>query len=183
MLRFKEEYLKGLYTIYPTLFKDDRGYFFEAYSQEKYSAICNNLHFVQDNLSKSAKGILRGLHFQTPPNAQGKLVQVIQGAVLDVAVDIRKSSETYGCVFQQILSAENALQMYIPEGFAHGFYTLEDNTIFSYKCTAAYHKAAEGCLLWNDPTLAINWGLDTNPVLSEKDKLGAAFDLFETPFQ
>ena len=183
MLRFKEEYLKGLYTIYPSVYKDDRGYFFEAFSQEKYSAIGNKLPFVQDNISKSTKGILRGLHFQAPPTAQGKLVQVLQGAVLDVAVDIRKSSKTYGSVFQQILSAENALQMYIPEGFAHGFYTLEDNTIFSYKCTAAYHKAAEGCLQWNDPTLAINWGLDTNPILSDKDKLGAAFDSFETPFQ
>lgn len=183
MLRFEEEYLTGLYTIYPTVFKDDRGYFFESYSAEKYAAICNNLSFVQDNLSKSAKGILRGLHFQAPPHAQGKLVQVLQGAVLDVAVDIRKSSDTYGCVFQQILSAENALQMYIPAGFAHGFYTLEDDTIFSYKCTAAYQKAAERCLRWDDPTLAINWGQDVNPILSKKDALGEAFKAFETPFQ
>lgn len=183
MLRIQEEKLAGLYSIYPTVFKDDRGYFFESYKAENYAEICGGLGFVQDNVSKSSKGILRGLHFQAEPFAQGKLVQVLQGAVLDVAVDIRQTSPTYGQYFKQILSAENAIQLYIPPGFAHGFYTLEDDTIFSYKCTAAYNKAAEGCLLWNDPTLQIDWKLTAQPFLSPKDEQGELFSNFTSPFQ
>lgn len=183
MFRFQEEALSGLYSIYPTVFKDERGYFFEAFQTEKYKAIIGELNFVQDNISRSSKGILRGLHFQKPPYAQGKLVQVLQGAVLDVAVDLRRSSPTFGQSFKKVLSAENAIQLYIPPGFAHGFYTLEDQTLFSYKCTAPYHAAAEGCILWNDPTLNIDWELIQTPILSEKDQLGSLFTSFETPFQ
>lgn len=183
MLRIQEEKLADLFSIYPTVFKDDRGYFFESYKADNYAEICKGLSFVQDNVSKSSKGILRGLHFQAGPFAQGKLVQVLQGAVLDVAVDIRQTSPTYGQYFKQILSAENAIQLYIPPGFAHGFHTLEDDTIFSYKCTAAYNKAAEGCLLWNDPTLQIDWELNAQPILSPKDEQGELFSNFASPFQ
>lgn len=182
MFRFQEEALSGLYSIYPSVFKDERGYFFEAFQSEKYNVITGGQEFVQDNISKSSKGILRGLHFQKPPFAQGKIVQVLQGSVLDVAVDLRRNSATYGQSFKKLLSAENAVQLYIPPGFAHGFYTLEDNTLFSYKCTAPYNAATEGCILWNDPTLKIDWELFELPILSEKDKLGASFSDFETPF-
>jgi len=182
MFRFQEEALSGLYSIYPSVFKDERGYFFEAFQSEKYNVITGGQEFVQDNISKSSKGILRGLHFQKPPFAQGKLVQVLQGSVLDIAVDLRRNSATYGQSFKKILSADNAVQLYIPPGFAHGFYTLEDHTLFSYKCTAPYHAASEGCILWNDPALKIDWELFEKPILSEKDKLGASFSDFETPF-
>lgn len=182
MLRFKEEKLSGLYSIYPTKHTDDRGYFFEAFREENYAAICSGLNFVQDNVSKSSKGTLRGLHFQVPPFAQAKLVQVLHGSVLDVVVDLRKSSPTYGHSYQQILSAENGIQLFIPSGFAHGFYTLEDQTIFSYKCTAIFEKTAERCLLWNDSHLNIDWQLDTAPLLSEKDRNGMPFNDFQTPF-
>lgn len=182
MFRFQEEALSGLYSIHPHVFKDERGYFFEAFQAEKYHPITGGLHFVQDNISKSSKGVLRGLHFQHPPHAQGKLVQVLQGAVLDVALDLRKNSQTYGQSFQMVLSADNAIQLYIPAGFAHGFLTLEDHTLFSYKCTAPYHAAAEGCIQWNDASLGIDWQLTEAPVLSAKDLLGLPFDQFESPF-
>jgi dTDP-4-dehydrorhamnose 3,5-epimerase len=183
MLRIQAEKLSGLYSIYPKVFGDERGYFFETYKTENYAQICENLTFVQDNISMSAKGTLRGLHFQAPPFAQGKLIQVLQGAVLDVAVDIRRSSPTYGQHFKMVLSAENATQLYIPPGFAHGFLALEDHTLFSYKCTAAYHHASEGCLHYNDPGLQIDWELSDSPLLSPKDALGEAFSTFQTPFE
>src|SRR5690554_2080678 len=129
----------------------------------------------------SQKGVLRGLHFQNPPFQQGKLVRVVKGSVLDVAVDLRKNSPTYGQHFKVILSEENKLQMYIPEGFAHGFLTLEDQTIFSYKCTNVYHPESEGGLRWNDPDLNIDWGID-QPLLSEKDKVHKNFINFMTLF-
>lgn len=183
MLRIQAEKLSGLYSIYPKVFGDERGYFFETYQTEKYAQICEDLTFVQDNISMSAKGTLRGLHFQAPPFAQGKLIQVLQGAVLDVVVDIRRSSPTYGQHFKMVLSAENAMQLYIPPGFAHGFLALEDHTLFSYKCTAAYHQSSEGCLHYNDPDLHIDWELTESPLLSPKDALGEAFSTFQTPFE
>src|SRR5690606_2152797 len=133
------------------------------------------------NQSLSQKGVLRGLHFQNNPHAQGKLVRVITGAVFDVAVDIRKNSPTYGQWFGVELTEKNKHMMYIPEGFAHGFVTLEDNTIFSYKCTNVYNKAAEDCILWNDTDLAIDWKLE-NPMLSEKDLQGKRFKDFVSLF-
>lgn len=139
------------------------------------------MDFVQDNESKSQKSVLRGLHFQVPPHAQGKLVRVIKGAVNDVAVDLRKHSPFYGKWVSQLLSEENKLMLWIPPGFAHGFVVLEDETIFSYKCTAYYHKASERGLRWNDPQLNINWGIQ-DPLLSEKDKNAPLFIDFNSPF-
>ena len=173
--------LSGLYIIKPKVFEDERGHFFESWSKKVFQE--HNIHddFVQDNQSLSSEGVLRGLHFQAPPHAQGKLVRVIKGAVLDVAVDIRKGSPTYGQHFKIELSETNKLQFFIAPGFAHGFLTLQNQTIFAYKCTGYYHKASEGTLLWNDPQLAIDWGADL-PVISDKDKAGVLLKDFDSPF-
>lgn len=167
--------------IKPAVFKDDRGYFFESYNQDKFSAQGLDLHFVQDNESKSQKGVLRGLHFQNPPYAQGKLVRVMKGAVIDVAVDIRKGSPWYGKWVSIELNEDNKFMYWIPEGFAHGFVTLTDNTVFFYKCTNVYNKASEGSVRWNDPDLNVQWGVN-NPILSEKDKVSPLFKDFESKF-
>jgi dTDP-4-dehydrorhamnose 3,5-epimerase len=176
-----ETNLKGVVVIKPKVFEDERGYFFESYNQNSFKTHGLDLIFVQDNQSLSQKGVLRGLHFQNNPHAQGKLVRVIKGAVYDVAVDIRKNSPTYGHWFGQELTEQNKWMMYIPEGFAHGFATLQDNTIFSYKCTNVYNKASEDCLLWNDTQLAIDWHLE-NPMLSAKDLEGKKFSEFVSLF-
>lgn len=173
--------LEGLLVIEPKVFKDHRGYFYESYNAEAFKQASIDAVFVQDNQSLSQKGILRGLHFQAPPHAQGKLVRVIKGAVLDVVVDIRKSSPTYGQHFSIELTEENFKMFWIPPGFAHGFVTLEDYTIFSYKCTDVYNKSSEGGLLWNDPELGINWGIE-QPVLSEEDTLNPSLKNFNSPF-
>ncbi|MBQ5689046.1 MAG: dTDP-4-dehydrorhamnose 3,5-epimerase [Bacteroidales bacterium] len=173
--------IDGLLIIKPDVFKDERGYFYESYNKERFAKIGLNIDFVQDNESKSDKGVLRGLHFQKPPFAQGKLVRVIKGSVMDVAVDLRKDSPTYGKWESVVLTEENKLQFWIPEGFAHGFVALEDNTIFNYKCTNVYNKESEGSILWNDPDININWNID-NPILSEKDKISPLFKNFESPF-
>ena len=173
--------IDGLLIIKPDVFKDDRGYFYESYNKERFAKIGLNIDFVQDNESKSSKGVLRGLHFQKPPFAQGKLVRVIKGSVMDVAVDLRKDSPTYGKWESVVLTEDNKLQFWIPEGFAHGFVALEDNTIFNYKCTNVYNKESEGSILWNDPDININWNID-NPILSEKDKISPLFKNFESPF-
>ena len=173
--------LEGLLIIKPRVFEDERGFFFESYNQEKLKALGFNETFVQDNLSKSQKGVLRGLHFQKPPYAQGKLIQVIKGAVLDVVVDIRKNSETFGQHFSIEINERNKDQLFVPEGFAHGFLTLEDETIFSYKCTNNYHQASEGALMWNDPDLNIDWPIEA-PMVSEKDQIAESFNDFESPF-
>lgn len=156
--------------IKPDVFGDDRGYFFESFHEEKFAAFGIKGPFVQDNESSSQKNVLRGLHYQLEPFAQGKLVRVIRGAVLDVAVDIRQNSPTFGKWVSMELTAENKWICWIPVGFAHGFVTLEDNTIFTYKCTAFYNKASEASVRWNDPELNIDWGFE-NPLLSEKDNL------------
>ena len=173
--------IKDLVVIKPKVFRDDRGYFFESFNRSKLDVLGNDLEFVQDNQSLSQKDVLRGLHFQNPPYAQAKLVSVIQGSVLDVAVDIRKESPTYGKSFSIVLDGIEKNQLFIPAGFAHGFKTLENNTIFFYKCTSYYNKESEGCLLWNDPDLNINWDIE-NPMLSEKDKIGQLFDTFVSNF-
>ena len=173
--------IKDLLVIKPKVFGDDRGYFFESWSKAAFEKNGLNLDFVQDNQSLSSKGVLRGLHFQNPPFAQGKLVRVIKGSVMDVAVDIRKDSSTYGKHFSIELSEENKLMLWIPPGFAHGFVTLEEDTIFTYKCTGVYNKESEGALLWNDKDLDIKWGVD-NPLVSDKDKVAGNFNDFESQF-
>src|ERR1035437_5868136 len=161
-------FINGLLVIKPKVFEDERGYFFESYNEQLLEQAGLAAKFVQDNQSLSQKNVLRGLHFQMPPFAQGKLVRVIKGAVLDVVLDIRKNSPTYGNHFDIALSEKNKTMLWIPEGFAHGFLTLENDTIFSYKCTNYYNKASEDCILWNDTDIAINWNIDS-PILSEKN--------------
>jgi dTDP-4-dehydrorhamnose 3,5-epimerase len=173
--------IPDLLIIKPDVFEDDRGYFFESYNREKFVQAGIDYKFVQDNESKSQKGVLRGLHFQNPPYAQGKLVRVMKGAVLDVAVDIRKNSPTYGKWASIELSESNKMMYWIPPGFAHGFVTLEDNTVFFYKCTNVYNKQSEGSIRWNDPALNIDWKTK-NPILSEKDKITPSFKNFESKF-
>ena len=175
--------IEGLLVIEPRLFPDDRGYFYESYNKQKYAAAGIPQDFVQDNQSLSQKGALRGLHGQAPPFAQGKLVRVLQGHVLDIAVDIRKNSPTYGQHVAVELSGEDHKQFWIPPGFLHGFLTLQDDTIFTYKVTNYYDKASEIGVIWNDPALAIGWGVNEKDVLlSPKDELLPAFKDFVSPF-
>lgn len=163
--------LEGVVILEPRLFKDDRGYFFESFSQREFDEKVRPVKFVQDNESKSVYGVLRGLHFQKPPFAQSKLVRVIQGAVLDVAVDIRVGSPTYGKYVAVELTAENHRQLFIPRGFAHGFSVLTDEVVFQYKCDNFYAPQNEGAIAWNDPALGIDWRIpEASVILSEKDK-------------
>lgn len=173
--------IQGLVILQPKVFKDTRGYFLESYNEVVLASLGIDQAFVQDNQSMSNKGTIRGLHFQKPPHAQGKLVRVIKGAVIDVVVDIRKQSATYGKTFSIELSEQNFTQFYIPPGFAHGFEVLEDETIFVYKCTDVYHPESEGGLPWNDPDLNIQWQAQA-PILSDKDQQYQAFSVFESPF-
>lgn len=154
----------------PQIWKDDRGYFYESYNEQTFKNAGITNHWVQDNQARSTYGVLRGLHYQTGEHAQAKLVRVILGKVLDVAVDIRPHSATYGQWFGVILSDENHRQLYVPRGFAHGYVCLSDDVIFAYKCDNIYHKAAEGGLRYDDPTLNIDWQIDLkDAILSEKD--------------
>lgn len=166
--------------IEPKLFRDDRGYFFESFNLEEFKkAVGYDINFVQDNESMSKKGTVRGLHFQTGDFEQSKLVRVVKGAVYDVAVDIRQGSKTYGKYVGVYLSENNHQQFFIPRGYAHGFIALEDDTIFQYKCDNYYNKLSEGSILWNDPTININWGnyYDLNKIIvSEKDALAKLFE-------
>ncbi len=173
--------IPDLLIVKPAVFEDNRGYFFESYNKEKFLNQGIDQNFVQDNESKSMKGVLRGLHFQAPPFAQGKLVRVMKGAVLDVAVDIRRNSPTYGQWASIELTESNKMMYWVPPGFAHGFVTLEDHTVFFYKCTNVYNNNSEGSIRWNDPDLNIDWGI-SDPVLSEKDKVSPLFKNFESPF-
>ena len=180
-MQIEKTEIEGLLIIRPKVFEDDRGHFFESFNKNIFLKNGLALEFVQNNQSLSNKNVLRGLHFQSPPFAQGKLIRVIKGSVLDIAVDIRKSSPTYGKHLVINLSEQNKMMFYIPEGFAHGFLTLEDNTIFSYKCTNFFNKESEGSLLWDDLDLNINWGI-TDPILSDKDKVAPLFNSFNSPF-
>ena len=173
--------IEGLLLFNPKVFKDERGEFYETYNKTLHASLLPGVSFIQDNLSKSHLNVLRGIHFQMPPFEQGKLVQVIKGSVLDVAVDLRKNSATYGAHFSVELNDTNKLQFWIPPGFAHGFLSLEDDTIFTYKCTNNYSPAHEKTLLWNDPQLTINWG-EIKPIVSLKDLQGVPFNSFITPF-
>ena len=167
-MQFKNTFIDGLIEIIPRAFADERGIFFESYHKELFASNGVPFNFVQDNQSFSKKGVLRGLHFQKTPFAQGKLVRVVTGKALDVAVDLRESSPTFGQYATFVLSSEINNMVYVPEGFAHGFLALED-TILQYKCTNIYNKAAEGGIIWNDPKLNIDWGI-AQPIVSQKDK-------------
>ena len=180
-MEIKTTLINGLLIIQPRVFYDDRGYFLETYNKVVFSKLGLEMVFIQDNQSMSVKGILRGLHYQNPPFAQGKLLSVIKGSVLYVAVDIRKNSETYGQHFKIILSETNKTMFWVTEGFAHGFLSLEDNTIFSYKCTQVYNKESENAIRWNDTDLNIDWGIE-NPVISDKDNIAPLFKDLNSKF-
>lgn len=173
---FIETPIKDMYVVDPSVFGDDRGYFMETYSYEEFKEAGLDMVFVQDNQSKSKKGVLRGLHFQTK-NPQGKLVRVIKGKVFDVGVDLRANSPTFGKWYGEILSDENKKQLYVPEGFAHGFVVLSEDAEFVYKCTRGYDPTGEGGLRWNDPDIAIEWPIDEDIeiLLSDKDKIQPFF--------
>lgn len=177
--------IEGVLIVEPRIFGDARGYFFESFNARDFREQTGvDINFVQDNESRSRYGVVRGLHFQLPPYAQSKLVRVVEGRVLDVAVDIRKNSPTYGHHVAVELSADNKRQFFMPKGFAHGFAVLSETAIFQYKCDEYYHPEAEGAIAWDDPVLAINWGIDSNDVLlSDKDRHHPVFDEFVTPFK
>jgi dTDP-4-dehydrorhamnose 3,5-epimerase len=165
----------------PRIFPDDRGWFYESFNARSFAAATGlDVTFIQDNHSRSRRGVLRGLHYQLPPAAQGKLVRAVAGAILDVAVDIRKSSPTHGRWVAEMLSAENMKQLWVPTGFAHGFIALTDGTEVIYKTTDFYHKAAERSIRWDDPDLAIAWPADLTPLLATKDAEAPAFAEAET---
>lgn len=180
-MKITQTELQGLLLIEPDVFRDERGYFCETYNEAKLSQLGFTQNFVQDNESKSSKGVLRGIHFQKPPFAQAKLVRVVSGSVIDFAVDLRKGSPTYGKYKAVKLDAEKKNMLYLPEGFGHAFVSLEDNTIFSYKCSNFYNKESESGILFSDPDLAIDWQIE-NPILSDKDKILPKFKDFDSPF-
>ena len=173
-------------TIQPTIFGDERGYFFESFNEDVFNRVTGlSFHPIQDNESKSCKGVIRGLHFQRPPYAQAKLVRVVKGSVYDVAVDIRFGSPTYGQWTGVLLTEDNHKQFFIPRGFAHGFVALEDDTVFQYKCDNFYNKESEGAILYNDETINIPWDMickDLNPIISEKDQKNKPLNELVTPF-
>ena len=176
-----ETTIKDVFALKPKVLGDSRGYFYESFRQDIFEELGLNFNFVQDNQSMSKKGILRGLHFQSPPHEQGKLIRVINGAIIDVVVDIRKDSSSYGEHVKIELNEENKLLFWVPPGFAHGFITLEDDTVVSYKCTSYYNRESEGSIRWDSPSLAIDWG-NANPQLSDKDKTATLFKDFKTQF-
>lgn len=180
-MEVKEIHIEGPLVLQPRVFFDERGYFYESYNKQLFEKLGIDVNFLQDNQSLSQKGAVRGLHFQAPPFEQGKLVRVVQGAVYDVIVDIRKNSPSFGQYFGIELSAENFSMLWIPPGFAHGFSTLKDQTIFQYKCTNVYHKESEGGVLWNDPALGIDWKVDA-PILSPKDLVLPKLTDLNSPF-
>ena len=172
--------IEGLLILEPKVFQDERGFFMETFNQDKINDFIPH-KFVQDNLSCSHKNVLRGLHFQAPPFAQAKLVTVLRGSVYDVAVDLRKNSPTYGSYFGIELNAEHKKLFFIPEGFAHGFLALEQDTLFHYKCSNFYHQPSEQGLLWNDPFINIQWTVE-QPIVSSKDQIYPTFNTFNSPF-
>ena len=176
--------IEGVYIIEPRLFEDERGYLFEAFSERKFAELTGiGTHFVQDNESRSARGVVRGLHFQLPPHAQSKLVRVVRGTILDVAVDIRRGSPTFGRHVAVELSEHNHRQLFIPRGFAHGFSVLEGDAIVEYKCDNYYAPESEGAIRWDDPTLAIDWQLaDNEAIVSAKDIANHMFEECKTLF-
>ena len=181
-MQFKRFEIDGPLLIEHRIFGDDRGYFFESFRKDEFQHQAGrNIDFVQDNISKSSCGVLRGLHFQAPPFAQAKMVRVVVGKVMDIIVDIRKGSPTYGKHIKVELSEENKYSLYVPVGFAHGFACLSESCIFEYKCSNYFNKESEGAIRWNDSTLDIDWGVD-NPVLSDKDKIAPLLRELDSPF-
>ena len=175
--------IDGPVIIEPRIFRDDRGYFFESFSEREFREKVADVHFVQDNESRSCYGVIRGLHFQKPPYAQAKLVRVIRGSVLDVAVDIRKGSPAFGQHVAVELTGDNHRQFFIPRGFAHGFSVLSEEVVFQYKCDSFYAPQSEGAIGWDDPDLGIDWRIPADrAILSEKDRRHPRFRDFETPF-
>ena len=175
--------LDGLVLLKPTIFKDNRGYFMESYNQKNINKLLGNVNFVQDNESESSLGVLRGLHFQKPPYAQAKLVRCLKGSVLDVVLDLRKDSKTYGIFETILLTEENKKQLFIPKGFAHGFVVLSETAIFSYKVDNYYNPDSESGVLWNDLALNIDWKINKKEIIvSEKDKSLPTFNNIINPF-
>ena len=175
--------IQDLVIINPAVFNDERGYFFEAYNKEKFCALGITIDFVQDNQSFSKKGTLRGLHYQNPPHAQTKLVRVLQGEIIDVAVDLRKDSATYGQSFSIKLTAENKKQLLVPQGFAHGFSVISETAVVLYKCDQYYNKASEGGIRFDDAQLNIDWGMDLKEaIVSEKDLVLPDFKDIDSEF-
>ena len=176
--------IDGPVIIEPRIFRDDRGYFFESFSEREFKEKVADVHFVQDNESRSCYGVVRGLHFQKPPHAQAKLVRVIRGAVLDVAVDIRLGSPTFGRYVAVELTGDNHRQLFIPRGFAHGFSVLSDEVVFQYKCDNFYAPQSEGAIAWDDPDLGIDWKVPADKViLSEKDRRHPGLRDTDSPFE
>tara|TARA_B100000780_G_C21080191_1_gene434930 strand:- start:618 stop:1160 length:543 start_codon:yes stop_codon:yes gene_type:complete len=180
-MQVHETGFEGLLILQPKLFKDARGTFHESWNETTFKELGLEIRYIQDNQSVSHKNVLRGLHFQHPPFAQGKLVRVTRGKALDVVVDLRKNSATFGKHFKIELSEEKANILWIPAGFAHGFAALENNTVFQYKCDALYNPEAEDCLLWSDSNLGVDWGIE-NPITSEKDEEGKKLIDLTNPF-
>ena len=175
-MEYRKTEIEGVFVIEPRVFGDERGYFFEAWKQQEFEENVGKVNFMQDNESKSVRGVLRGLHYQKGEFSQAKLVRVISGRVLDVAVDLRKSSPTFGKYVAVELSGENKRQFFIPRGFAHGFLVLSDEAVFTYKVDNPYAPQAEASILWNDPTLAIDWQVSVeNLILSQKDREATPF--------
>jgi len=182
-LKVEQTSIEGLVVIEPEIFYDSRGYFFESYNQNLFIKKLGDFKFVQDNESKSFKGVLRGFHFQKPPFEQAKLVRCIEGEVLDVALDLRKNSSTYGKHEKVILSGDNKKQFFIPRGFAHAFLVLSETAIFSYKVDNIYAPQSDSGIIWNDSSLLIDWGIDDSKlIISEKDKSLGVLKNFESPF-
>ena len=178
-MKINKTFIEDLLIIEPQLFKDERGFFYESYNKNNLDI---NIVFVQDNESKSYKGVIRGLHFQTPPFEQTKLVRCVSGNILDVAVDLRTNSKTYGKFFSIELSSENNKQLFVPKGFAHGFQVLSDIAIVNYKVDNFYNPKSDSGIIWNDKDLSIDWNLDLKPILSKKDLKLISFKELKSPF-
>ena len=180
-MKINKTFIEDLLIIEPQLFKDERGFFYESYNKNNLDEVINVV-FVQDNESKSNKGVVRGLHFQLPPFEQSKLVRCVSGNILDVAVDLRKNSKTYGKSFSIELSSENNKQLFVPKGFAHGFQVLSEIAIVNYKVDNYYNPKSDSGLIWNDKDLSIDWNLDLKPILSKKDLKLISFKELKSPF-
>jgi dTDP-4-dehydrorhamnose 3,5-epimerase len=180
-MKINKTFIENLLIIEPQLFKDDRGFFYESYNKNNLDKVIN-IVFVQDNESKSDKGVIRGLHFQAPPFEQTKLVRCVSGNILDVAVDLRTNSKTYGKSFSIELSSENNKQLFIPKGFAHGFQVLSETAIVNYKVDNFYNPTSDSGIIWNDKDLSINWNHDLKPILSVKDLTLISFKDLKSPF-